>query len=159
MANSDFLGTRTSDDSFEMIKHESPLENFTTDLKDDLNAPRATQSFVTSFSELQSTIYPPDPNYDIAEKPWLPGPQKPYMLVNAKLVDPRAGIVKKGMTLRLAGGKVLSVAPTSSNDLKADFMYAGQKVQKIDVKDFFVCPGLIDCHVHLMAVHGSAVCP
>jgi imidazolonepropionase-like amidohydrolase len=83
------------------------------------------------------------------------------------------------MSLHLAGGKVVKVAPTTPRDLSAEFICAGQKVEKIDASKYFVCPGLIDCeyshgscakgkkkidkltyhtgHVHLMAVHGSAV--
>lgn len=112
---------------------------------------------VRSLAELKATIYPPDPAYDISERPWLPGPQKAYMLVNAKLVDPRAGIVRSNTTLHLAGGKVVKVAPTTTKDLTGEFYCAGQKVEKIDASKYFICPGLIDCHVHLMAVHGSAV--
>lgn len=112
---------------------------------------------VSSLAELKATIYPPDPAYDISERPWLPGQQKAYMLVNAKLVDPRSGSVRSNTTLHLAGGKVVRVAPTTPKDLTGEFYCAGQKVEKIDASKYFVCPGLIDCHVHLMAVHGSAV--
>jgi hypothetical protein len=146
MTKFEFCNDKVSDDSFEVIEYDKPLENFTADLQHGLAA-STFNGFVNSFSDLQATIYPPDPDYNVAEKPWLPGPQTPYMLVNANLVDPRAGIVRKAMTLRLAGGEVLSVSATSANDLKADFIYMGRKVQKIDVKDFFVCPGLIDCEI------------
>ncbi|KAH9226131.1 hypothetical protein K456DRAFT_1754952 [Colletotrichum gloeosporioides 23] len=88
--------------------------------------------------------------------PWLPGPQTPFLLINANLVDPRAGIVHKGISLHLAGGKIIRVAPTTAHDLTAEFLCAGRKAQKIDASKYFVCPGLIDCHVHLMAVHGSS---
>jgi hypothetical protein len=100
---------------------------------------------VKSFAELTATIYPLDPEYDIAEKPWLPGPQKPYLLYNAKLVDPRAGIVHEGMSLHLAGGKVVKVVPTTSHDLTAEFRYGEHQVEKIDASSYFLCPGLIDC--------------
>lgn len=98
----------------------------------------------------------PDPNMDISQKPWLPGPQTPYVLVNAKLVDPRASKVHMKTTLHLAGGKVVSIAPTSSRDLVATFYHGSVKAEKIDASEYFICPGLIDCHVHLMSVHGSA---
>ncbi|CAH0034610.1 unnamed protein product [Clonostachys rhizophaga] len=71
------------------------------------------------------------------------------------LVDPRAGIVHEGMSLHLAGGKVVKVTPTTSHDFNADFRYGEQQVEKIDASSYFLCPGLIDCRVHLMAVHGS----
>ncbi|KAJ0343243.1 hypothetical protein COL154_013464 [Colletotrichum chrysophilum] len=113
-------------------------------------------NLMQTLEELKSTIYPPNPAYDISEKPWLPGPQTPYLLTNANLVDPRAGVVHKGISLHLAGGKIIRVAPTTARDLTAEFLCAGQKAQKIDASKYFVCPGLIDCHVHLMAVHGSS---
>jgi len=91
------------------------------------------------------TLYPPNPKYNIAEKPWLPGPQTPYVLLNANLIDPRASKVHKRMTLHLAGGKVVSVAPTTAKDLVADFYHGDVKAQKIDAGKYFVCPGLIDC--------------
>lgn len=122
-----------------------------------MSTPSKESPPVRSLAELKATIYPPDPAYDISERPWLPGPQKAYMLVNAKLVDTRAGTVRSGSTLHLAGGKVVRVAPTTPRDLTGEFYCAGQKVEKIDASKYFVCPGLIDCHVHLMAVHGSAV--
>jgi imidazolonepropionase-like amidohydrolase len=96
-------------------------------------------------AELKAAIYPPNPTYDISEKPWLPGPQKAYLLLNAKLVDPRAGVVHNNMTLQLAGGKIVRVSPTTAQDLAADFYCAGQKVEKIDASKYFVSPGLIDC--------------
>jgi hypothetical protein len=97
-----------------------------------------------------ATMYPPNPNYNIAEKPWLPGPQTPFVLLNAKLVDPRAGKVNYGMTLHLAGGKVISVAPTTERDLVVDFYDGEKKAEKIDASKYFVCPGLIDCELFIL---------
>lgn len=122
-----------------------------------------------------TTLYPPNPRYDITEKPWLPGPQTPYVIFNAQLVDPRNSVVHKDVTLHLASGKLVSVAPTTKNDRVCEFTHGDVKAVKIDAKGYFVCPGLIDCepqmfwlvlehsanvrvgHVHLMAVHGSNV--
>lgn len=100
---------------------------------------------IKTLDELKATIYPPDPKYDIAEKPWLPGPQKPYLLLKANLVDTRAGVVHKNMTLQLAGGKIVRVGPTTDAEVNGEFCCAGQKVEKIDASKYFVCPGLIDC--------------
>ncbi|KAF3061321.1 hypothetical protein GL218_03967 [Daldinia childiae] len=113
------------------------------------------ENFVHSFAELRSTIYPPNPDFDIAEKPWLPGPQQPYLLVNAKIVDPREGKVHEGMSLQLVGGKIVRISPTTPAHLAGDLIFNGKRVVRIDAGDYYVCPGLIDCHVHLMAVHGS----
>lgn len=109
----------------------------------------ANHTFVQSFDELRSAVYPPNPNYDIAEKPWLPGPQRPYLIVNARIIDPRAGKVHSDMSLQLAGGKILRVFPTIPAHLSEDFVCNGQKVVKIDAREFFVCPGLIDCELFI----------
>jgi hypothetical protein len=129
--------------SFEFISAEPTAEQ-------ESNVPvrsRATidSAPVRSFAELTSTVYPPNPHYDISEKPWLPGPQKAYLLVNAKLVDPRAGVVHQNMTLQLAGGKIVRVSHTTAKELASEFYCAGQRVEKIDVGKYFICPGLIDC--------------
>lgn len=34
-------------------------------------------NLVQTLEELKSSIYPPNPSYDISEKPWLPGPKTP----------------------------------------------------------------------------------
>lgn len=107
--------------------------------------PRMGHSHVESFADLTATVYPPDPQYDISEKPWLPGPQKAYLLTNAKIVDPRAGVVRPNMTLQLAGGKIIRISPTTARDISSVVYHAGQKVERIDASDYFVCPGLIDC--------------
>ncbi|KAH8646125.1 hypothetical protein BX600DRAFT_555851 [Xylariales sp. PMI_506] len=145
-----------SDCGFEFVSQDpvSPQDQLHLPIRTPTSS--CDRSPVRSLADLQAQIYPPNPKYDIAEKPWLPGPQKPYLLVNANLVDPRAGVVQRNTTLQLAGGKVVRVSPTTATDLKSDFYCAGQKVEKIDASKYFICPGLIDCHVHLMAVHGSS---
>lgn len=136
---------------FRVVDPEPPAPMFSRS-----NTPSRTSSIEEEYENVDiSTFYPPNPAYDITERPWLPGPQTPFVLLNAKLVDPRAGKVHYGMTLHLAGGKVVSVAPTTSKDLAAEFYHGEVIAQKIDASKYFICPGLIDCHVHLMAVHGS----
>lgn len=151
--------SRDSFSGFEFISHSLDTEDneLNTATRQGHTASINNSSPIRSLADLKAAVYPPNPIYDISEKPWLPGPQKPYLLVNAKLIDPRAGVVRSNMSLQLAGGKIVRVSPTTANDLRADFYCGGQKVEKIDASKYFVCPGLIDCHVHLMAVHGSAV--
>jgi imidazolonepropionase-like amidohydrolase len=95
-------------------------------------------------------------NVEISYRPWLPGPQKPYVLINAKLVDPRTSTVLPKRTIHLAEGKIVHIKSTKQSDLVNEFYYGDVKAQKIDASDYFICPGLIDCHVHLMSVHGSS---
>jgi hypothetical protein len=92
-----------------------------------------------------TTLEPALPDYDISERPWLPGLQMPYVIFNAKLIDPRAGKVRENMTLHLAGGKIASVSPTTSRDHVLDFYHGKTKAMKIDAGGYYVCPGLIDC--------------
>lgn len=104
------------------------------------------------------TLYPPDPHYDIAEKPWLPGPQTPYVIYNAQLVDPRNSVVHKNITLHLAGGKVVNVVPTTEHDRLCDYRHDDVKAVKIDAEGYFVCPGLIDCGLQRSWFHlGNAL--
>ena len=48
---------------------------------------------------------------------------------------------KRGQSVRIADGKIKSVA--------AGFVDPPPGARLIDLKDKFVLPGLIDCHVHL----------
>lgn len=130
--------------SFELVSRSSPIvaEDPLINGADSWSKNKDT---IKTLDELKATIYPPNPKYDIAEKPWLPGPQKPYLLLKANLVDPRAGVVHKNMTLQLAGGKIVRVGPTTDAEVNREFCCAGQKVEKIDASKYFVCPGLIDC--------------
>ena len=87
---------------------------------------------------------------DIPEKlikPWKLPPQKTYILKNANVVDPVRGSIHSGQWIKLSGGTIKSVgdrAAVSSDDIV------------VDVSGKYVCPGLIDCHVHLTAVAGDA---
>ncbi|KAL4877787.1 hypothetical protein BJY04DRAFT_230379 [Aspergillus karnatakaensis] len=148
---------RDSISDFDFISYEEPPSSSHTLPLHPKNAhPTPNPPLVSTFSDLLGTLHAPNPDYDIAEKPWLPGPQTPYLILNAKLIDPRSGVVRNNMSLHLAGGKIVRVAETTERDRNADFFCNGVKVVKIDAREYYVCPGLIDCHVHLMAVHGSA---
>lgn len=76
---------------------------------------------------------------------WLPGPQTPYVIYNANLVDPRHSQIYEYVTLHLAGGKVVDISPTTENDRICSFRHGGVEALKIDAEGYFVCPGLIDC--------------
>jgi hypothetical protein len=138
--------SQSSDSTFEFIASDpaGSSNEIVSSWRAETASPE-TERLATSFAELSTMVYPPDPDYNVAEKPWLPGAQKPYLIVNAKLVDPRAGVVHHDMTLQLAGGKVVRVAPTTQQELTAEFYCAGQRVERIDASRYFVCPGLIDC--------------
>ncbi|KAJ6437716.1 ATP-dependent DNA helicase PIF1 [Purpureocillium lavendulum] len=79
-------------------------------------------------------------------KPWRLPPQTTYLFKNANVVDAVEGVVRK-QTVRLSGGLIESVG---------DHVAAAANDVVVDLGGKFLCPGLIDCHVHLSAVAGSA---
>ncbi|KAI0014753.1 amidohydrolase [Xylariomycetidae sp. FL0641] len=87
-------------------------------------------------------------------KPWKLPPQQKYILRNANIVDPVDGAVHEGMTVTLEGGIIRSVSCRESES-DADAHDDGHDAVEVDVADKYLCPGLIDCHVHLSAVPGS----
>jgi hypothetical protein len=48
-------------------------------------------------------------------KPWLLEPPKSYLFTNANVIDIRDGTVHANSTIRLAGGRIVSVSPASSS--------------------------------------------
>jgi imidazolonepropionase-like amidohydrolase len=53
----------------------------------------------------------------------------------------------KNQTLKIKDGKIVSL---SSTDVSSDIPQAMKEGAKVvDAKDWFLCPGLIDCHVHI----------
>ena len=65
--------------------------------------------------------------------------QKSILLKCGKLLDAKTGIVLEKQFVLLSGNRVVSVGQTA---IKADSM--------IDLSDYFVMPGMIDCHTHVL---------
>ncbi|KAJ4490054.1 hypothetical protein J3R30DRAFT_3693517 [Lentinula aciculospora] len=95
----------------------------------------------------------------LAIKPWIPGPPPTIRLINAVVVDPSSGLLlgsDKGQsalkhTVIMNDGKFIAVRPT----IKADENIGDQEeTVLVDLDGAYVCPGLIDCHVHVTAVAG-----
>ncbi|KAG7093578.1 hypothetical protein E1B28_007247 [Marasmius oreades] len=85
----------------------------------------------------------------LAIKPWIPPKPRPLMFVNAIVVDPASGNLLTGrQTVKVEGGRIISVSPTS------DAENFGDDCTVVDLNGLFICPGLIDCHVHVTAVPG-----
>ncbi|TWU77615.1 hypothetical protein ED733_007945 [Metarhizium rileyi] len=84
---------------------------------------------------------------DILLKPWKLPPQTTYILRNANVVDTASGSIHWKQTVKFAHGLITAVGQDISpnND---DVV--------VDVSDKYICPGLIDCHVHLTSVAGDA---
>lgn len=65
--------------------------------------------------------------------------QKKYVINCGKLLDSRTGIVKQNQHILIKGNQVITI---SSSPIQADSV--------IDLTDYFVMPGLIDCHTHVL---------
>lgn len=92
---------------------------------------------------------------DIASivKPWRLPQQTSYVFYNANVIDPVEGAVLSNATITLAGGKIRSVTQTTPDQLALKDILPENVV---DLQGKYVCPGLIDCHVHVAVVPGEA---
>ncbi|KAK7973432.1 hypothetical protein PG988_007566 [Apiospora saccharicola] len=85
-------------------------------------------------------------------KPWLRPPPKSYLLVNGNIIDVEAGEVLQSMDVKIENGKISSILPSASSVSAPSSAAAG--FTTIDCTGRYLCPGLIDSHVHLIAVPG-----
>jgi len=83
-------------------------------------------------------------------KPWKPEPQKTYVFRNANVVDPVDGTILPNQTVKISGGIIESVA-----ELEKDYVVVAKDEIAIDLEGKYLCPGLIDNHVHISAVPGE----
>ncbi|TQV95544.1 hypothetical protein V2A60_000733 [Cordyceps javanica] len=87
-------------------------------------------------------------------KPWKLPPQNIYILHNTNVVDTANGTIIPLQTVTLRDGLIDSVQHTHSYTYP--ILAASSRVIEVDLDGRYLCPGLIDCHVHLTAVAGSA---
>ncbi|KAI6778585.1 uncharacterized protein J7T54_003364 [Emericellopsis cladophorae] len=89
-------------------------------------------------------IIPSDPvTSESSTDPFALPSQRRYLLVNARVVEPLYSSVTDLTCVRLADGLIHSIGPhVSPQD--------GDTV--INLQGKYLCPGLMDCHVHLAAV-------
>ena len=85
-------------------------------------------------------------------KPWKLPPRKSYIFANAFVVDPVEGRIRADAWVKISGGLIEHVRyadkPPAPIDEDEDSIL-------IDCTGLYLCPGLIDAHVHLAAVPGS----
>ncbi|KAJ4395804.1 hypothetical protein N0V93_000018 [Gnomoniopsis smithogilvyi] len=86
------------------------------------------------------------PNID---KPWLLPPQTNYKFINANVVDAVEGKIIENATVELSKGRIRSVTNVTPADASDD------DIVVVDLEGLFLCPGLIDAHVHVTATPGE----
>ncbi|KAK4554286.1 hypothetical protein LTR86_008494 [Recurvomyces mirabilis] len=92
------------------------------------------------------------------DKPWSTRPQKRYRLVDCTLLDPKDGGTYTHVTLDIKDGLIhrmtkLSQWPSPGDEALS--WTSNEQLTIINLDGRFVCPGLIDCHVHLATPPGE----
>ncbi|KAJ7241703.1 hypothetical protein B0H12DRAFT_1023969 [Mycena haematopus] len=84
----------------------------------------------------------------LAIKPWVKPPPDDLILTNARIVQPSTSSILEGkQMITIKNGMIVSV--------QSDAVHKGEEgVKTVDLNGAYVCPGLIDCHVHVTAVPG-----
>ncbi|KAF9894805.1 hypothetical protein FE257_004426 [Aspergillus nanangensis] len=83
-------------------------------------------------------------------KPWLPKSQQPSILLkNANLIDPVDGKIHPNSSVHISEGLFQAVS-TNGQPIAVP-----ENTITIDISGKYICPGLIDSHVHISAVPGE----
>lgn len=92
-------------------------------------------------------------------KPWTGRPKKLYRLIECRLVDPKDGQVHEHITLEIRDGVIVRLsrlhAAPSQAMLEEVYRMHGHDSTIVHMEGKYVCPGLIDCHVHLATPPGE----
>lgn len=67
---------------------------------------------------------------------------RPLVLTNARILDAEAGLLHNNMSIRIEGDRIADVAAGAA---------APEGAQSIDLGGKVVMPGMIDCHMHVVA--------
>ncbi|PCH35568.1 hypothetical protein WOLCODRAFT_139948 [Wolfiporia cocos MD-104 SS10] len=89
-------------------------------------------------------------------KPWIKtSPPRGLVLRNARLVEPAEAALHPGLVdVYASKGLVVTVAASESAELDVHPDNEEETPLVVDLKGKYLCPGLIDCHVHINAVPG-----
>ncbi|KAI4746333.1 amidohydrolase [Aureobasidium sp. EXF-12298] len=79
-------------------------------------------------------------------KPWQLPPHRTYIFQNASIVDSETGTIRSGCAVQVSNGLIDKIEERQIPDTDGAIV--------VDLAGRFLCPGLIDAHVHLMAVPG-----
>ncbi|KAJ7764617.1 hypothetical protein DFH07DRAFT_882185 [Mycena maculata] len=87
----------------------------------------------------------------LAVKPWIKPLPDDLILTNALVVQPSTGSTLQGrQAITIKKGMVVSVESDQLHKKRKD----EEEIKTVDLNGAYVCPGLIDCHVHVTAVPG-----
>ncbi|KAH7096847.1 hypothetical protein BKA62DRAFT_820581 [Auriculariales sp. MPI-PUGE-AT-0066] len=79
-------------------------------------------------------------------KPWVRPEAAALLIKNVRVVDPATASVSEPVDVTVENGRVKSIGQTDTSPLGSG--------RTIDLDGKFICPGPIDCHVHVTAVPG-----
>ncbi|KAH8880837.1 amidohydrolase [Thozetella sp. PMI_491] len=83
-------------------------------------------------------------------KPWLPITKAPsWILENAKIVDALEGEILEPAAVHIEDGVIVDIVVGPGR------LEGSATTQRFDLGGKYICPGLIDCHVHINAVPGD----
>lgn len=86
-------------------------------------------------------------------KPWKLDLPRTKFFINATIIDPVEGKLIPNATVRIWGGKIVRIDTSDSEPNITDRL---PEEDVIDLNGKYLCPGLIDCHVHIAVVPGEA---
>lgn len=96
---------------------------------------------------------------NLIPKPWVPRDQPPPPpLININVIDVEAGHVIPNCSVHVQNGVIARIMPASSLSRSSEAPFPTgprTKTKFINMQNQYLCPGLIDCHVHLTATPGG----
>lgn len=84
-----------------------------------------------------------------ALKPWIKETPPKRIFTNATIIDPVDGSIHTNKTITIENGTISSITNTCTNDPTT------KNSDTIDLSGKYLCPGLIDSHVHLATPPGE----
>ncbi|KAH9855976.1 hypothetical protein C2E23DRAFT_812849 [Lenzites betulinus] len=91
----------------------------------------------------------------LAVKPWIRTKAPRLILLNAQIVDPTDNTPSPALSDIIADdGHITSVRPVTATPRHAPTDDKDPEPIVVDLAGKYLCPGLIDCHVHVTAVPG-----
>lgn len=89
---------------------------------------------------------------ELVARPWSTSGPKPFYLSHCRIIDAAKGEVLSGeRVIKIENGLIASVhSDTDTASIDAS-------LETYSLKGKFLCPGLIDAHVHIAAVPGISV--